>query len=75
MDRRLKLFVIPLNKLPGGPPNPAKELTIEASSLDGLRAAAQKHIEDENLKVRSISNGPAGIVAYAEEHPSTGVTV
>lgn len=74
MDRRLKLFVISLDKLPGGPPNPAQELTIEASSLDGLREAARKHIESENLKVRSISNSPGGIVAYAEERPSTGGT-
>ncbi len=75
MERRLKLFVIPQDKLPGGPPNPAQELTIEASSLDGLRDAARIYIEDENLKVRSISNGPGGIVAYAEERPATGGTV
>ena len=75
MERRLRLFVIPQDKLPGGPPNPAQEFTIEASSLDGLREAARKLIEDKNLKVRSISNVPAGIVAYAEERPSTGVTV
>ena len=67
MERKLRLFVIPKARIPGGPPNPALELTIKASNLDDLRDAARARIAKESLRVRSISNGPDGIVAYAEE--------
>ena len=72
MEIRMKLFVIPKERAPGGPPNPARDIDIQADNLDELREAARRHIEAENLKVRSISNGPSGIVAYAEEPPSAG---
>lgn len=72
MEKRMKLFVIPKERLPGGPPNPARDIDIQADNLDELREAARRHIEAENLKVRSISNGPGGIIAYAEELPSAG---
>jgi len=74
MEKRMKLFVIPKERTPGGPPNPARDVDIQADNLDELREAARRHIEAENLKVRSISNGPSGIIAYAEELPSSGGT-
>ena len=67
MERTVKLFVIPADRIPGGPPEPARELTVEAPTLDGLRDALRARIEDEGLRVRSISFGPTGLVAYAEE--------
>jgi len=67
MERTVKLFVIPADRIPGGPPEPARELTVEAPTLDGLREAARARIEDEGLRVRSISFGSTGLVAYAEE--------
>ena len=67
MERRMKLFVIPRERVPGGPPNPAREIALQAECLDGFREAARQHIDSEKLKLRSISNGQNGIVAYAEE--------
>jgi len=69
MERTVKLFVIPRDRAPGGPPNPAREIIIEASTLDGLRAAARTQVEKEGLRVRSISFGSTGLVVYAEERP------
>lgn len=69
MERRLKLFVIPRERLPGGPPNPAKEFVIEAKNLDGLRNAARTRIQNESLRLRSISFGANELIAYAEEMP------
>ncbi|MBN2527646.1 MAG: hypothetical protein JXR76_14740 [Deltaproteobacteria bacterium] len=70
MERRMKLFVIPKERVPSGPPNPAREIALQADSLDGFREAARQHVESEKLKLRSVSNGPNGIVAYAEEIPA-----
>ena len=67
MERTVKLFIIPRDRVPGGPTNPARELTVEAPTLDGLRAAARSLVEDEGLRVRSISFGSTGLVVYAEE--------
>jgi hypothetical protein len=67
MERTVKLFIIPRDKVPGGPPNPARELTVEAPTLDGLRAAARSQVEKDGLRVRSISFGSIGLVVYAEE--------
>ena len=69
MERTIKLFIIPRDRVPGGPPNPARELTVEASTIDGLRAAARTQVENEGLRVRSISFGSTGLVVYAEEKP------
>ena len=69
MEHTVKLFIIPRDRVPGGPPNPAHERTVEAPSLDGLRAAARTQVESEGLRVRSISFGSAGLVVYAEEKP------
>ena len=69
MERTVRLFIIPRDRVPGGPPNPARELTVEAPSLDGLRAAARNLAEKEGLRVRSISFGATGLVVYAEEKP------
>lgn len=69
MERSLKLFVIPKDKIPGGPPMPAKEFVIEAKDLDGLRDVARTRIEDESLRLRSLSFGANELIAYAEEQP------
>jgi hypothetical protein len=67
MERKLKLFIIPEDKIPGGPPNPSKEFVIEAKNLDGLREVARTRIEDEHLRLRSLSFGANELIAYAEE--------
>jgi hypothetical protein len=51
----------------GGVPTPAADFTVEAPSLDGARAAARRSLEVEGYRVRSLSVGPTGLVAYVEE--------
>jgi len=67
MERTVKVFVIPTSRIPGGPPEPARELVVEARSIDGLRDAAQVRLIDEGYRLRSVSFGPRGLVAYVEE--------
>ena len=66
MERTLHVFVIPNGQSPAGPPNPARALTVEAPSLDGLREAAREKLAAEGYRVRSLSFGPKGLVAYVE---------
>ena len=67
MERTLHVFVIPADRTPAGPPKPARALTVEASSLDGLRDAAREKLATEGFRVRSLSFGPKGLVAYVED--------
>ena len=67
MERTVKVFVIPTSRIPGGPPEPARELVVQARSVDGLRDAAQVRLIDEGYRLRSVSFGPRGLVAYVEE--------
>ena len=66
MKRTVKVFVIPPDRVPGGPPAPAREVVVEAASVDGLRAAAHAQLAKDGHRVRSISFGPKGLVAYVE---------
>ncbi len=47
-------------------PEPALTLDISAATMDGLREAATAALEARGMKVRAISFGPKGLVAYAE---------
>ena len=67
MERTVKVFVIPTSRIPGGPPEPAREFVVQADSVDGLRDAAQVRLSDEGYRLRSVSFGPRGLVAYVEE--------
>ena len=67
MQRTIKVFVIPHGRTPGGPPEPAREMTIEAPSLDALRDVARVHLAGEGYRIRCISFAPGGLVAYVEE--------
>jgi len=67
MERTVKVFVIPTSRIPGGPPEPARELVVEARSIDGLRDSAQVRLIDDGYRLRSVSFGPRGLVAYVEE--------
>lgn len=67
MERTVKVFVIPKERVPGGPPRPARELTVQAATVDGLREAVRTKLAAEGLRVRSLSFGPKGLVAYVEE--------
>lgn len=50
-----------------GVPAPPAELAVEAPSLDGARAAARERLETEGYRIRSLTCGPMGLVAYVEE--------
>jgi hypothetical protein len=66
MQRTLHVFEIPADRSPGGPPQPARVLVVEATSLDGLREAARQKLAAEGCRVRSLSFGPKGLIAYVE---------
>lgn len=66
MQRTVKVFVIPPDRAPGGPPEAARQMVVEASTTDALREAARVKLVDEGFKVRSLSFGPKGLVAYVE---------
>ena len=67
MERTVQVFVIPAERSPGGPPQPAREMSVEEGSLDRLRDAALEKLAAEGYRVRSLSFGPKGLVAYVEE--------
>ncbi len=66
MRRTLKLFVIPEGRPAGTPPEPGPELELEASSEDGLLAAARAAIAERGQRARALSFTPKGLVAYVE---------
>ncbi len=66
MERTLHIFVIPADRNPAGPPKPGPRLKVEAPSLDGLREAAREKLAADGYRVRSLSFGPKGLVAYVE---------
>jgi len=41
-------------------------MVVEAKSIDGLREAARVQLAAEGYRVRSLSCGPKGLVAYVE---------
>ena len=67
MTRTVKLFIIPAGRSPAGPPEPPRELTVDADTLDGFREATRAQLVADGYRVRSVSFGPDGLVAYAEE--------
>ncbi|MCG8418789.1 MAG: hypothetical protein MJE77_12700 [Proteobacteria bacterium] len=70
MKRIVNLFVLPAGRAPGapgGPPEPAKEFSVEAPTLDQLREVTRTRLIADGYRVRSISFGPRGLIAYAEE--------
>jgi hypothetical protein len=50
-----------------GVPTPAVEFTVEAGSLDAARAAARALLEADGHRIRALTFGPTGLVAYVEE--------
>jgi hypothetical protein len=67
MKRTVRVFTIPKERVPGGPPNPAREVAVEASSLDGVLAAARAKLIEDGHRIRTLSFSAKGLVAYVEE--------
>ncbi len=66
MKRTLKIFSIPAERIPAGPPDPPVEKEVEASTIDGLLNTARERIQSEGYRVRSISFSSDALVAYVE---------
>jgi hypothetical protein len=65
---KLILFVVPPATDKGAsPPGPPSERTIEARTDDGLLEVAREQLAAEGYRLRSLSFGPTGLVAYVEE--------
>lgn len=60
-----EVFVVSTER-PTAPPCPPRRREVEAATRDGLREALRAQLEGEGLRVRAISFGPAGLVAYVE---------
>ena len=67
MQRTVKVFVIPADRAPGGPPEPARQIVVEGPSTDAARDAARARLVEDGYRVQSLSFGPKGLVAYVEE--------
>lgn len=67
MKRLVRLFVIPADRVPAGPPEPPRELQVEAPSVDLLRAEVRTKVAELGYRVRTVSFVPDGLVVYAEE--------
>lgn len=67
MKRRVQVFVIRAADRPIGVPHPADEREVEATTTDGIRAAARSELEADGYRVRALSFTEDGLVAYVEE--------
>ena len=67
MKRTVRVFTISKERVPGGPPNPAREVVVEANSLDTVLAATRAKLTEEGHRIRALSFGAKGLVAYVEE--------
>ncbi|MCA9633104.1 MAG: hypothetical protein KC766_35875 [Myxococcales bacterium] len=67
MQRAVRLFIITKDRAPAGPPKPAETFSVNAPTTDGLRDAVRAAVSERGRVIRSVSFGPKGLVAYAEE--------
>lgn len=67
MKREVQIFIIPKERVPGGPPRPAPSVEVQAATTDGLLTAAREAVATPGRRVRSVSFTPKGLVAYVEE--------
>ena len=57
MEYTVKLFIIPADRAPGGPPEPPVERSIEASGHDQARRLIREQFAGEGYRVRSMRVG------------------
>ncbi len=58
------MFIVPRSP---GAPQPGPPLTFSARSVDEARAIARERLELDGFRIRTLTTGAAGIVAYVEE--------
>jgi hypothetical protein len=69
VDHAIRVFIVPAPPAVGAP-QPGRARVVSAPSLDAARAAAREQLEADGFRVRALSVGPAGLVAYVEERAS-----
>jgi hypothetical protein len=64
----LTVFVVPAATGQGpSPPGPPTERQLEAKDEDALFRAARQQLVEEGYRIRALSFGSRGLVAYVEE--------
>jgi hypothetical protein len=66
---QVTIFVVPPAGT-GAAPCPAEQVEVEASEHDAARAQARLRLEAAGFRVRALTFGARGLVAYVEEHAS-----
>jgi hypothetical protein len=69
VDHPLRVFIVPASPAVGAP-QPGRARVVLAPTVDAARAAAREQLEADGYRVRALSVGPAGLVAYVEERAS-----
>lgn len=67
MKQIMKVFVIPIDRIPGGPPEAAREVEITAGSLDEIRSVARQRLTEQGHRLRAMSSSSTGLISYVEE--------
>jgi hypothetical protein len=62
VQHQVRLFV-----LKGDVPAPAEDLVVDAVSLDKARVAARARLEADGYRIRALTFGPTGLLAYVGE--------
>jgi hypothetical protein len=66
VDHAVRVFIVPSPPAVGAP-QPDRPRVVSAPTIDAARAAAREQLETDGFRVRALSVGPAGLVAYVEE--------
>ncbi len=66
MTRKVRIFIIPADRVPAGPPDPPMSMEVEASQMDELLKIVHQRAVSEGYRVRAVSFSPGGLVAYVE---------
>ena len=67
MKTDVKIFVIPYERVPAGPPEPPEKMEVEAPTLDALKTVTRERLKAKRYRTRSVSFAPGGLIAYVEE--------
>ena len=62
MQHRVRLFV-----LKGDVPTPAEDFVVDTESVDKARIAARARLEADGYRIRALTFGPTGLLAYVGE--------
>jgi len=66
VEHQVLVFVVPRAPM-GAAPTPTAPLTVVAADHDAAREAARAELAARGQRIRALSFGPKGLVAYVEE--------